>query len=90
MGEKNYELNDEMMAVTSGGVEERDPYGYVCEATVISEHSSLSKRTDYIVDSDNGKKYIGLWEYDFALDMGSRVQLIHNRDDSYTLEPILG
>jgi hypothetical protein len=87
---KNMELNDEMMAKAAGGTADADPYGFLCEATVISGPGSASNAagTDYSVNADNGKSYIAAWPYAEILNIGDRVQLIHNEDGFYSLEPI--
>ena len=90
MAEINMELKDEVMAQATGGTADADPYGFVCEATVISGPDSVSNGggTDYSVDADNGKAYIATWLYEEILHIGDRVQLIHNEDGFYSLEPI--
>ena len=92
MPEKNIQVSDEMMAQAAGGMVETDPYGFVCEATVISGGGTSVTNgvtaTDYSVDADNGKKYIASWPYQELLHIGDRVQLIHNEDGCYSLEPI--
>ena len=90
----NMALDDELMAQATGGLTNTDPYGYVCEATVLSGAGSSvvngATRTDYSVDADNGKKYIAYWPYDNVLNPGDRVQLIHDDDGGYSLEVIIG
>ena len=90
MAEINMELKNEVMAQATGGTADADPYGFVCEATVISGPDSVSNGggTDYSVDADNGKAYIATWLYEEILHIGDRVQLIHNEDGFYSLEPI--
>jgi hypothetical protein len=92
MAEKNVQLSDDMMAQATGGVTETDPYGFVCEATVISGPGSSVTNgvamTDYSVEADNGKSYLASWPYEELLRIGDRVQLIHNENGFYSLEPI--
>lgn len=90
---KNVELNDEMMAKASGGTVDVEPYGFICEATVVSGPGTATvngvPRTEYSVSADNGKKYIAGWQYtDVVLKAGNRVQLIHDQDGGFSLEPI--
>ncbi|MCR5789764.1 MAG: hypothetical protein K6G83_07735 [Lachnospiraceae bacterium] len=89
---KNMELNDELMAQATGGRADADPYGFLCEATVISGPGTSTangvSRTDYSVAADNGKQYLAYWGYDVILKIGDRVQLIHDEDGFYSLEPI--
>ncbi len=92
MAEKNVQLSDDMMAQATGGATDVDPYGFVCEATVISGPGSSVTNgvtvTDYSVEADNGKSYLASWPYEVLLHIGERVQLIHNEDGFYSLEPI--
>ncbi|MCR5409866.1 MAG: hypothetical protein K6E90_02680 [Lachnospiraceae bacterium] len=85
----NLALDDEMMAQATGGITDTDPYGYVCEATVIKSLGTASDRTLYSVDADNGRTYQARWRYRSILNKGERVQLIHADDGTYELEPIL-
>ena len=80
------EISDDLMAQAKGGLAEADPYGYVCEATVISRKSNGV--SDYSVDADNGLKYISIWRYPQILRNGDRVQLLHQHDGTYSLEPL--
>lgn len=88
----NTVINDEMMAQATGGLTQTDRYGFVCEATVSSEPGSATingiTMTDYYVEADNGRKYIARWAYRQVLEKGDRVQLIHDEDGCYSLEPI--
>ena len=90
----NKAIDDELMAQATGGLTDNDPYGYVCEATVISGAGTSvingGSKTGYTVDADNGKKYLACWRYPEALNLGDKVQLIHDEDGCYSLEPIMG
>ena len=91
---KNMQLDDSMMALATGGITDSDPYGFVCEATVTSapgihKENGMSM-TDYSVEADNGKSYLVRWHYDTVLNTGERVQLIHDDDGGYSIEPITG
>ncbi len=89
----NMALDDDMMAQATGGLVDVDRYGFVCEATVTSGPGTSTwngvTRTDYSVDADNGKSYLAAWAYQDALKIGDRVQLIHDDDGGYSLEPII-
>ena len=91
---RNIALDDEMMARATGGLTDRDPYGFVCEAAVISggtgPASKFGEGSYYTVDADNGKQYLAHWAYKEELKTGDIVQLIHDDDGSYSLEPLMG
>ena len=93
-GNVNMAIDDELLAQATGGLTDNDPYGYVCEATVISGAGTSvidgMSRTAYTVDADNGKKYLAKWMYPETLNLGDKVQLIHDEDGCYSLEPIMG
>lgn len=82
-------LNDDMMEAATGGLADTDPYGYVCEGTIIKSAGSAAGKTMYSVDADNGRKYWATWSYETVLSKGERVQLIHADDGSYILEAII-
>ena len=88
----NITLDDEMMATATGGMTQTDRYGFVCEATVTSAPGTSTvdgvTGTDYSVNADNGRDYIARWAYQEVLHIGDRVQLIHDDDGGYSLEPI--
>ena len=88
--EKNMQVSDEIMEQAAGGRIETDPYGFVCEATVLSSCGSSVTNgvttADYSVEADNARKYIASWPYKEVLHAGERVQLIHNMDGTYSLE----
>ncbi len=92
MTEMNMKLDDNTMANATGGMTQTDRYGFVCEATVTSGPGTSTVNgvtgTDYSVDADNGRSYIARWAYQEVLQIGSRVQLIHDEDGGYSLEPI--
>jgi hypothetical protein len=86
--EKNAALSDELMGQASGGGMDIDPYGYVCEGTVVRGPGKSNDRPVYNVEGDNGKGYWASWGYRSVLKAGDRVQVIHDDDGSYVLEPI--
>ncbi len=86
--EKNVALNDDMMAQATGGIVNVDPYGYVCEGTIASDTASPSDNTMYSVEGDNGKSYWAVWRYRSTLSTGDIVQIIHDEDGTYVLEPL--
>lgn len=89
----NVKLDDDLMAHAAGGAQVNDPFGYICEATVVSGPGSSEingiQKTDYRVEADNGRLYQAYWDYRSKLDMGARVQLIHEQDGTYCLEPLM-
>ena len=92
MAEMNIALDDDSMAAATGGMTSTDRYGFVCEATVSSGSGSSTVNgvtgTDYSVEADNGRSYIARWAYAEVLHIGDIVQLIHDDDGGYSLEPI--
>ncbi len=88
----NIALDDEMMATATGGMTQTDRYGFVCEASVTSGPGTSAvngvTETDFSVRADNGRDYIARWAYREMLNIGDRVQLIHDDDGGYSLEPI--
>ena len=84
----NMALDDEMMTQAAGGIADVDPYGYVCEGTVIPATGTPSDRTMYSVEGDNGKRYWAVWRYRSVLSAGEVVQIIHEDDGTYILEPL--
>ena len=92
MAVMNTTLDDDSMAAATGGMTQTDRYGFVCEATVSSVPGTSTVNavtgTDYTVEADNGRSYIARWSYSEVLHPGDRVQLIHDDDGGYSLEPI--
>ena len=92
MSAMNIALDDNSMAAAAGGMAQTDRYGFVCEATVSSGPGTSTVNgvtgTDYSVEADNGRSYIARWAYSEVLHIGDRVQLIHDDDGGYSLEPI--
>ena len=92
MAVMNTTLDDDSMAAATGGMIQTDRYGFVCEATVSSGPGTSTVNgvtgTDYTVEADNGRSYIARWAYSEVLHPGDRVQLIHDDDGGYSLEPI--
>ena len=92
MAEMNIVLDDDSMAAATGGMTSTDRYGFVCEATVSSGAGTSTVNgvagTDYSVEADNGRSYIARWAYAEVLHIGDIVQLIHDDDGGYSLEPI--
>lgn len=92
MAAMNNALDDDSMAAAAGGTAQVDRYGFVCEAAVSSGAGTSTVNgltvTDYSVEADNGRSYIARWAYSEVLHLGDRVQLIHDDDGGYSLEPI--
>ena len=92
MAVMNIALDDDSMATATGGMTQTDRYGFVCEATFSSGAGTSTVNgvtgTDYSVEADNGRSYIARWVYSELLHLGDRVQLIHDDDGGYSLEPI--